>query len=49
MQYEEIEWVVGEGGDWGVFGLGGDLFKLCSRASNGNDYSTLLFATTPAQ
>ena len=29
--------------------LGGDLFKLYSRASNGNDYSTLLFATTPAQ
>ena len=30
MQYEEIEWVVGEGGDWGVFGLGGDLFKYAA-------------------
>ena len=28
---------------------GGNLFKLHSRASNGNVYSTLLFATAPAQ
>ncbi len=36
-------------GGWGVVcvGLfGGDLFELRLWASNGNDYSTLLFATT---
>ena len=32
-----------------VLGFGVGLFKLYSRASNGNDYSTLLFATAPAQ
>jgi hypothetical protein len=45
LREEMVCWVVTHFGFCG----GGDLFKLHSRASNGNVYSTLLFATAPAQ
>ena len=44
-----ICWVgVGFGMFWGfgVLGVGGGLLKMHTQASRGNDFSTLLFATT---